>query len=209
MEISLAVTLRPATPDDALDAAPLIYAAGPALFNVMFGPRERDVLRFFEALFRLPRNPFSYENAVLAEQGGRVVGLAICADAAVRRRIGRRMFWLAPRLRGPFALLRRLPHVLDIMACATDPPPEAFYLSILAVAPASRGQGIGSLLLEEVQRQAQAAGCRCIALHTELDNVAAQRLYARHGYLEAHRQAAKRAAQTGVSGFVAMHCALE
>lgn len=209
MDPSPVITLRPARPDDAPDAAPLIYAAGPALFRLMFGPNERDVLRFFTALFRLPRNPFSFEYAILAERDGKIVGLAISADAAARRRIGRRMFWLAPRLRGPFALLRRLPLVFDIMACASDPPPEAYYLSILAVAPDSRRQGIGSRLLEEVRRRARAAGCQNLALHTELDNVAAQRLYARHGYVEAHRKAAKRADRTGISGFVAMHCALE
>jgi ribosomal protein S18 acetylase RimI-like enzyme len=203
------LTLRPARPEDAPDAAPLIHAAGPLLFNHMFGPREADVRRFFAALFRRPRNPFSFENGIVAEIDGQVVGLAICADATERRRIGRRMLWLAPRLRGPFALLRRFPHIMDVIASGSDPPPNAYYLSILAVAPAHRRTGIGSRLLHEVRRRAETAGCACIALHTEIGNEAAQRLYARHGYVETLRKPAARTAQTGLTGFVAMECALE
>jgi ribosomal protein S18 acetylase RimI-like enzyme len=201
-------TLRPAQPDDAPQAAPLIYAAGPALFSAVFGPPERAILRFFTALFRLPRNPFSYENGIVAEQGGRIVGLALAADAAERRRIGRRLFWLAPRLRGPFALLRQFPNAWDIMACTSVPPSASFYLSILAVAPESRRQGIGSLLLAEVRRRAEAAGSPVLALHTEIDNHTAQRLYQRHGYIETYRKAAKKADRTGVQGFVMMELPL-
>jgi ribosomal protein S18 acetylase RimI-like enzyme len=206
---SHALTLRPARPTDASDAAPLIHAAGPVLFNHMFGPREPDVRLFFEALFQRPRNPFSFENAIIAEQAGKVVGLAICADAASRRRIGRRMLWLAPRLRGPFAMLRRVRHILDVMDSGSDPPPDAYYLSILAVLASHRGQGIGSRLLHEVRRRAETMGCGCIALHTEISNADAQRMYARHGYVEVHRTAAKHPSRTGLSGFVAMHCILK
>lgn len=202
------VVLRPARAEDAPQAAPLIYAAGPTLFNALFGPNEDDVRRFFAALFRRPRNPFSYENAIVAEQQGEIVGLAIAADAAERRRSGRTMFWLAPRLRGPLALLRRFPDVLDIMACTSAPSPGAYYLGILAVAPDRRSQGIGSRLLAEVRRGAEAGGSPSLALHTEIDNLPAQRLYIRHGYVETHRQEARRAARTGVHGFVMMECAL-
>ena len=138
-----------------------------------------------------------------------MVGLAICADTASRRRIGRRMLWLAPRLRGPVAMLRLFPHIMDVIHNGSDPPPDAYYLSILAVAPEYRGQGIGSRLLEEVRRRAETAGCACIALHTEISNDAAQRLYARHGYVEAHRTVAKPKSQPALSGFVAMHRALK
>ena len=54
---TLALSLRPAQPSDAADAAPLIHAAGPVLFNYMFGPREPDVKMFFKALFQEPRKP--------------------------------------------------------------------------------------------------------------------------------------------------------
>ncbi len=202
------LTLRPARPEDAPDAAPLIYAAGPVLFNALFGPAEADVLRFFTALFRRPCNPFSYENAVAAVQDGRLVGLAISADPAERRRIRWSMLWLAPRLRGPFAWLRRFPAVLDIAGSASAPPPGAFYLSILAVAPECRGRGIGSRLLEEVRRRAEASGSACLALHTEIDNVRAQRVYARHGYVETHRKEARNPARSGISGFLMMTCSL-
>lgn len=196
--------LRPARPDDAPQAAPLIHAAGPTLFNLMFGPRPADVQRFFAALFALPRNPFSYEVALVAEQDGQILGLALSAEASYRRRIGRRMFWLAPLLRGPFALLRRLPHALEVMACTRQPDPGTFYLSILAVAPSERSQGIGTLLLQAVHDRARHAGSPQIALHTEIDNLAAQRFYRRHGYTETRRRPSPRLAAHGFPGLLTM-----
>lgn len=198
------LTLRPAHPGDALQAAPLIHAAGPILFNLMFGPNPAHVQRFLAALFKLPRNPFSYENALVAERDGAIVGLAISAEAAYRRSIGRRMFWLAPRLRGPFALLRQFPHALEVMACTHQPDPGTFYLSILAVVPSERSQGIGAQLLDAVHDRARRSGSTQIALHTELDNTGAQRFYLRHGYTETARRSSPRLAGRGFSGLLTM-----
>ena len=199
-----ALTLRPARPDDAAQAAPLIHAAGPALFDLMFGPRPSDVIGFFASLFALPANPFSYEVALVAEQNDTVLGLAMSAEAAYRRRIGRRMFWLAPRLRGPFALLRRLPHALEIMACTHQPDPGTHYLSILAVVPDARNQGIGTLLLQSVHDRARQSGSPAIALHTDINNTSAQRFYAHHGYTETHRRPSPRLAGRGFPGLITM-----
>lgn len=118
------------------------------------------------------------------------------------------MFWLAPLLRGPLPLLRLFPNVLAVMGCTSKPPPGAFYLSILAVREDARGQGIGSLLITDVHRCARAAGSLLVALHAEIGNDAALRFYARHGYAEAGRYPAKRAAKLGIAGFVALHRAL-
>lgn len=199
-----ALHIRPALPSEAPQAAPLIHAAGPTLFNLMFGPRPADVQRFFAALFALPRNPFSYEVALVAEQDGQILGLALSAEAAYRRRIGRRMFYLAPLLRGSFALLRRLPHALEVMACTHQPDPGTYYLSVLAVVPNSRNQGTGSRLLHAVHDRARQSGSPQIALHTEIDNLAAQRFYRRHGYTETHRHPSPRLAAHGFPGLLTM-----
>jgi ribosomal protein S18 acetylase RimI-like enzyme len=208
------VRLRPARPDDAPQAARLIYAAGPTLFDALFGPRKADVLRLFDALFRLPRNPFSFEMGIVAEQDGEVVGVALAGTAAERRRIERRLFWLMPRLRGPIALLRCFPNVLTLMTSGGPSPPESrhpdtYYLGILSVSADRRGQGIGSRLLDEVRRRAEAAGSVSLTLHAEIHNHGAQRLYARHGYVEMHRTETPRAVRFGVSGFITMVCRLD
>ena len=51
------VTLRPARPADAPEAAPLIFAAGPTLYTLMFGPDRADVLRLFEKTVRAAAQP--------------------------------------------------------------------------------------------------------------------------------------------------------
>lgn len=56
-------------------------------------------------------------------------------------------------------------------------------LEDLVVAPEARGRGIGSALLDHALTQARGCGCRRVTLLTDRDNAAAQRLYARHGFV--------------------------
>ena len=118
------VTLRPARPADGSEAAPLIFAAAPTLYTLMFGPDPADVLSLFERLFTLPRNPFSYERGLFAIQQGRVVGLALAAPVGARPGAGLRMLYLLPRLRGLWPLLRCGREMRDIGACISTPPPK-------------------------------------------------------------------------------------
>ena len=203
MDIVPKVILRPATPADAAEAAALIYAAGPRLFDRIYGPRPEDAVRFFAAAFIRPGTPFSYENATLAAQSGEIVGLAASLPASTLRHawpaVGRLML-----RRGPLFLLRLLPAILDMRGSTDVTPPEAHYLGILSVRADRRGQGIGGLLLADVCRRADAAGCAAVCLHAELDNHAARRFYARHGFAVTAEHPTPRAARWGVSGFAAM-----
>ena len=196
------VTLRPGTPADAAEAAPLIHAAGPALYDRLFGPRPEDAVRFFEALFGLPDSLFSYENATVAEAGGRVVGLALAVTAAQYRR-GAALPRQLLRRGLPF-LMRLLPAAFALRRSTLPPPPDSLYLGILSVAAPHRSGGIGGRLLEEVGRRAQEAGCAGVCLHAERDNAGARRFYERHGYRITHEHPTPRAARWGVAGFVGM-----
>jgi ribosomal protein S18 acetylase RimI-like enzyme len=53
----------------------------------------------------------------------------------------------------------------------------------IAVAESARGRGIGSTLLDAVTAEAKRRGVRKITLHVFASNVAARRLYERHGYV--------------------------
>jgi len=53
----------------------------------------------------------------------------------------------------------------------------------LAVAPASRGQGVGSALLKAVDQLAREEACAFVTLEVRADNRARQ-LYLRHGFVE-------------------------
>ncbi len=196
------VILRSATPADAPEAAQLIYAAGPALFSRLFGPKPEDAVAFFQTLFALPESVFSFENAMVAEQSGRIVGLAHAIPAAQYHRgsaVPREML-----RRGPLFLLRLIPVIFALGRSSQPPPPGAYYLGILSVTETMRGQGIGTRLLEEVHQHAVAAGCSAVCLHADLGNAGARRLYERHGYRTVAEYLTPRAARWGVAGFVGM-----
>jgi len=199
------VTIRGARADDAPEAGPLVFEAAPVLFSLLFGPRQAEAMRALTQLFRLGNNPFGWEQASVAVQGAAVVGVMIAATVEARRRGGRRMWWLLPRVRGPVAMLRRLPEALAMMRGYASPPAEAYYVGILAVAEGCRGQGIGSRLLEEASGQAIKERCSLTVLHVEMDHEDALRFYRRAGFAEtARHEAAPRLVRQGIAGFVTM-----
>lgn len=53
----------------------------------------------------------------------------------------------------------------------------------LVVAPASRGQGVGSRLLEAVEEEARRRGCCFLTLEVNGPNTDAQRLYRKQGFV--------------------------
>jgi len=57
------------------------------------------------------------------------------------------------------------------------------YVVTLDVAMAWRHQGIANLLMEEMERAAQADGCTVILLHVHTENKSAIRFYERRGYV--------------------------
>ena len=56
---------------------------------------------------------------------------------------------------------------------------------LLAVAPAARGQGVGTALMDECKRRARSAGATVLGLHTTDMMQAAVRLYERRGFIRA------------------------
>ncbi len=72
-------------------------------------------------------------------------------------------------------------NVYDI-ATANAAWPE---VRLLAVAPAARGKGVGSALLEECIQRARRAGAQALGLHTEDIMEAAVHMYERKGFVRA------------------------
>lgn len=197
--------MRRARAEDAPEAGPLVFEAAPVLFGLLFGPREAEAVRALTHLFRLGGNPFGFDQAWVAVRGGTVVGVMIAATVEARRRGGRRMWWLLPRVRGAVAMLRRLPEALAMMRGYASPPEEAYYVGILAVAEDCRGRGIGAKLLDEAAEQAVEARCAVTVLHVEMDHEDALRFYRRAGFKEtARHEAAPRLQRQGIAGFVTM-----
>ena len=62
------------------------------------------------------------------------------------------------------------------------PRREELYVRSMAVSPASRGKGIGKILMEHVQEMAFSSGCSVITLNTTAFLLPAIRLYERFGF---------------------------
>jgi ribosomal-protein-alanine N-acetyltransferase len=65
---------------------------------------------------------------------------------------------------------------------------SAAYIQTLEVHPGFRGRGIGAELLVRAEESARSAGAHSIALHVDIENAAAIRLYESRGYARQGRE---------------------
>lgn len=112
-------------------------------------------------------SPFGYRNAVLAEAEGVVAGMLVAFPTYPSSGIEE-----DPVL-APFARLEE---------------PDSFYICSVAVLPAYRGRGLGTLFLEYAEAQARRRSLSKLSLCVFEANTLAKRLYERHGYVEVRRE---------------------
>lgn len=173
------MTVRPARPDpgDAAHFARYLDLAGDGLFRWMLGRRSAAILA--EA-YPTPGHDLSYEHVRFAEVGGEVAGMlsgytaadhARASDEPLEKAAGihKLRLWAAGLLAAP---------VLGFMGRLAE---GDWYLQAVAVDPAHRGAGIGSVLLDHAEQVARTTGCRRIVLDVAVDNEGARRLYERRG----------------------------
>ncbi len=163
------LTIRPATPADALQAAELILAANGELAWHLTGTQSAEAARRALAeLFGHAGHRLSYSTALIAERAGEVLGLALAypGEDAVR---------LDQPLRQRLQTLGRTEQIVS------EGLSGEYYLDTLAVSASARGQGVGSALLQHLQQQGRRQG-RPLGLLVEQGN-AAQRLYERLGFV--------------------------
>lgn len=115
---------------------------------------------------------FSFENALVAEEDGAVIGMAHAFAIAAGPRD-------APT-EEPDPVLR--PY-------AELEAPGSLYLAGLAVEPGWRGQGLGARLMDATEARADALGLDRVSLICFEANEGAMRFYRRRGYAETDRRA--------------------
>ena len=62
------------------------------------------------------------------------------------------------------------------------------HVTNIAVHPTERGHGLGDALLTELERRAEAGGCRRMTLEVRPSNAVAQALYVKHGFVARGRR---------------------
>ncbi|MDV6374831.1 GNAT family N-acetyltransferase [Deinococcus arenicola] len=169
------VTVRPARPDDAAFAVPLIQATighiGLALTGAATDAEAQGVMLEF---FVRPGNRLSFQNVWIAERSGEALGFLL-GYAGVDSEALDEPF--REHLRG-----RNLPGNV-----VSEGQHGEWYVDTLAVTGAARGHGVGARLLQEAPAQATAQGLDRVGLLVEHGNRAAK-LYLRQGFeVEAER----------------------
>jgi ribosomal protein S18 acetylase RimI-like enzyme len=170
--------LRRAQQRDATSAAALILEAAPSL-SLILGGRPAAV-RAAEHAFRAERTEVSYRFAMV-EEGEGIRGLIIAFPGKLfgSLKLGTGVqLARAAGARHAADLVRR-GRMLDRLI--PNPGPDVLYVSVLAVEPGSRGQGIGSVLLERLMAAADWMNLG-VALDVGLENDIARRLYERLGF---------------------------
>jgi len=166
------LSLRQADPEDATEVARIIreVSAGVADFLLHRISLAVSVNRLLASLVMEPGNPFSYENALLLEQGGRIAGLLLAYPW------GRHGY---PDILRKLVAHKRL-DMLDGMLRVADP--HSLYINTLWVNEPLRGTGTAGDLLECAALMAREDGLSRISLHVWNDNVRAMRFYLRSGF---------------------------
>ena len=164
--------IRQAISSDASSAVPLMMQAFGHLAFVLTGTDdEEEAAGILGDFFKEEANRISFENTLVLEEGGEVVGLVILYDGAQARR-------LDLPLERAAALVSGDPRYF----ISTEPEESEFYLDTLSVDPCCQGRGYGSKLIEAGCELARRLGHKRVGLLVEESNTGAKRLYERLGF---------------------------
>jgi len=183
--MAIEVRMRNARPDDAPVGAALVRMSFPSeqVADAVFGLGNPDLARkALRAFFMRDANRFSYEFAMVAEAGDKVVGMFLGYASRRIRRLNLNMAFQAPFVYGLRRAVSLALHSGPLLFELPRPGPGEFYIAHVAVLPGWRDQGIGTMLLAAAEEKAKAEGLSKCSLDVELGNTGARGLYERLGY---------------------------
>lgn len=161
--------IRPARKDDSAAIAALFRISSDGLADYIWSRMDegagRPLLEIGRARYEREGVAFSYQNCLVAERDGAVIGMVHCF----------------PMEAPPQAAGDPDPDpVLAPYAALEDA--GSLYISGVALIPEQRGKGIGSLLLAAAEKRARSLGLPRLSLICFDANAAAMRLYHRLGF---------------------------
>jgi ribosomal protein S18 acetylase RimI-like enzyme len=166
------IAIRAATPSDAAAMARFVDMAGEGLpyylWSKLAGQGE-DPWAVGAARAGRDAGAFSWTNAAMLELAGEVVGCLVGYPLAD-----------PPE---PIDRAGTPPLFIPMLELEAEAP-GSWYVNVLAIDPARRGQGLGGRLLAHADAEAARSGCDGTSLIVANTNTGARRFYARHGYAE-------------------------
>ncbi|MCC6794834.1 MAG: GNAT family N-acetyltransferase [Candidatus Hydrogenedentes bacterium] len=177
------MTLRPATPDDADAAIPLIYSSGPAVLDYIFTSRSKeDVFACMRRGFVRNAGELGYAIHTVAELDGKIVGIgaAFAGDTTLRFMVQgtANIFAHYGPLRAPGAIAR----ALQVEKIVRPPSKHEHCIAHLGVSPEYRSKGIGARIVEHLLEEGRRLKRPAAVLDVSAENPRAQELYERLGF---------------------------
>jgi len=172
--------IRKATPGDTNRIAELLGGDPGDEAIGLLGSAEKAIA-FGMGVVRLPNSPQGWRHTVVAEHGGKVVGMMQAGGDRRDVRVTPRLVYLALDTFGPLGMLRLGRRLRARRRVQTRTPPSSYHIAEIDVDPACRNRGIGGALLDHAEREARSAGYSVMSLTTTTINPA-RRLYERHGF---------------------------
>ena len=194
--------MRAARPEDPVHG--LLFASAAPYYTAYAGG-ERHARRLLRVLYPRDRHTASWQVCRVAEAGGGVVGVIAAFPSDDGDELARRFVRLTLAHSAPWRIPALFRHLRATAAVSPEPPPGMLYVDALATAPEHRRRGIATALLADVERLAQRAGLKGVALDTGIENRAARALYERYGFTQRGLRPApdeRTARAVGGSGFV-------
>lgn len=155
--------------------------AAEGFFRFMLGGRFSHIIA---QAYTRPGHSYSYQNVSFVEQDDRIVGMALGFTAEQHRRFSEKPLREAAgfhtvRMTAVKILFSPMLRILETIADGD------FYLLAMAVDKELRGEGIGSALMDSVEKKACASGSARLFLDVSAKNAVARRLYERRGMIVA------------------------
>jgi ribosomal protein S18 acetylase RimI-like enzyme len=171
------VVLRAGRPGDCRRIAELFEISSDGVADYVWSGLQEaypglSLLEIGERRYQRENTAFSYQNCVVAERAGEVIGML-------------HAFVIEPA-DGPPAPDDAIDPVLR--PYAELEVPGSLYISGLALLPGERGRGLGTRLLRSARERAQELGCPELSLICFAGNAGARRLYERHGFTVVDRR---------------------
>ncbi|TCD17634.1 GNAT family N-acetyltransferase [Pedobacter psychrodurus] len=164
--------IRPAQPTDAEAVVPLIIQAMGTLANKLTNSDDVEVINeIFKHFFQQRGNQYSYENTLVFEDEGKVLGSINAYDGSK-----------LPELRQPFLAYLAEHHQANNTNQGTETQSGEFYLDTISVNPKTQGKGIGKQLIKAGIDWAKQLGHHHIGLLVEQNNDRALKLYQNMGF---------------------------
>lgn len=115
---------------------------------------------------------YFYERAIVAEEDGKIVGVAYSYPESDEKTLDE----------GWERLLKKHHLPNQPLFFEKEALPDEWYLESLVVAPIARGRGIGTKLIQSIEKKAKASRAKYLSLNVDQDNPQAEALYYRNGF---------------------------